>query len=322
MKSIRVHTRSDYPEQILYEDSPQPYPNKGEILIRVIAAGVTPTELSWPGIWKTENGCDRPLPIVPGYEMSGVIEEICPGTRTAVYGIINFSIDGAAAEYVIATPSEVALKPQSIDYIQAAAVPLSGLTAWQALFEQAHLSPEQSILIHGAAGGVGTFAVQFSRWIDAYVIGTCSTRNKDFLCELGVDNVIDYKTTRFEDVVHDVDIVLDTVGGETLERSWRVLKKGGILVSVSSSLDIPSEKKSIQSYLREKGAAHGVHAIWHLVHPDREQLTKIGKLIDSGYVKPVIDKVVPLSEAAHKVYGSAINEHIRGKIVLHIGDRE
>ena len=172
-------------------------------------------------------------------------------------------------------------------------------------------------MIHGAAGSVGTFAVQFSRWIDAHIIDTASSQNTDFLYEMGVYKVIDYKTIRFEDVVHDVDIVFDTVGGETLERSWRVLRKGGVLVSISA-VRAPSEEKSLQVYLQEKGATHGVCATWFIVQANRDQLIKIGKLIDSVYVKPVIDMVLPLSQA-HQAYGRVSNGHVRGKMVLRVG---
>jgi NADPH:quinone reductase-like Zn-dependent oxidoreductase len=180
------------------------------------------------------------------------------------------------------------------------------LTAWQALFDQANLSAGQTVLIHAAAGGVGTFAVQFAKWKGAYVIGT-SSRNQDFLRELGIDQVIDYQQTRFEDVVKDVDVVFDTIGGEVQERSWQVLKKGGILVSIVSP---PS---------KESAATYGVTEKYFFLQPNAAQLTEIAGLIDAGYVKTIVETVLPLNQArqAHELSQSG---HTRGKIVLQVAD--
>src|SRR5207248_6540679 len=150
-----------------------------------------------------------------------------PAKGDEVYAMLDYCCDGAEAEFTIALPSELAPKPRTLDHVQAAAVPLTALTAWQALFEHAHLAAGQSVLIHGAAGGVGVFAVQLARWAGAHVIATASAHNRDFLRELGANEIIDYSTTRFEEVVHDVDLVFDTVGGDTLERSWQAVKQGG-----------------------------------------------------------------------------------------------
>ncbi len=200
----------------------------------------------------------------------------------------------------------LALKPSSIDHIQAGAVPLASLTAWQSLFEVAGLKSGQTVLIHAAAGGVGHFAVQFAKWKGAKVIGTASAGNEGFLRELGADEVIDYRTTRFEDAVHDVDVVLDTIGGDTQQRSWQVLKKGGILVA---TLGISSPDAARQ---------HGVRGEGVMVHPDAAQLTQIAALIDTGKLKPAVTTTLPLAEAA-RAHELSEAGHVRGKIVLQVG---
>ena len=284
---------------------------QGEVLVRVYATGVIASELTWSVTYQTKAGSTRSLPI-PGHDLSGVVEEVGPGVTTiargsAVYALTAFDRDGAEAEYTIALPSELAPKPRSLDYVQAAAVPLTALTAWQAFFDHASLVAGQTVLIHGAAGGVGVFAVQLAHWAGAHVIGTASARNRDFLRELGANEIIDYPTTRFEDVVQDVDIVLDTVGSETLERSWKVVKKGGVLVSVVSP---PSA---------EQAKAHGVRPVWFIVEPNRDQLIQIGALIDTGRVRPIIDTVLPLSQA-RQAYEQGARGHTRGKIFLRVVD--
>jgi NADPH:quinone reductase-like Zn-dependent oxidoreductase len=308
MKAIRIHTRSG-PEAFVYEDAPQPHPGEGEVLVRVYATSVMWQEPTWAETWKTPTGVDRDLPI-PGHDLSGLVAEVGTGVTDvaigeAVYALTEFWRDGAAAEYAIARATDLAPKPRSLDYVQAAGVPLVGLTAWQALFDHARLSAGQSVLIHGAAGGVGSMAVQLAHWVGANVIGTASARNRDFLRGLGADEVIDYTSTRFEDMLHDVDIVLDTIGGDTMERSWSVLKKGGLLVSVFS----PPPK--------EQAKAHGVRALFFVVQPNRAELIQIGDLIDAGQVQPVIETVFPLSEA-RQAFERALSGHTRGKIILRV----
>jgi NADPH:quinone reductase-like Zn-dependent oxidoreductase len=201
--------------------------------------------------------------------------------------------------------SEVVLKPKSVDHVQAAAISLAALTAWQAMFDTTGLSAGQKVLIHGAAGGVGSFAVQLAKWKGAHVIGTASGRNQSFLRELGVDEPIDYEKTLFEDVVHDVDVVLDTIGGDTQKRSWKVLKNGGILVSIISP---PSA---------EEAAKHGVRQGYVFVQPNASQLAEIAKLVDSGRLKPVVETVLPLAEA-RRAQEQSETGHTRGKIVLKV----
>lgn len=320
MKAVRLHKFGGGPQDLVYEeDVVQPHPKGGEVLVKVYATGVTRNEIDW--IWYHS---DISLPIILGHELSGIIEEVGPKVTKqrvgeAVYGLtdtLSFTRDGAEAEYVIAIDSEMAPKPQSLDHEYAAAVPMAGLTAWQALFDHAHLSSKDTILIHGAAGGVGSFAVQLARWAGAHVIGTASAHNSSFLKDLGVNDVIDYKKTSFEDRVHDVDAVFDTVGGKTLERSWQVLRKGGKLVSVASQ-DLPTTFDKLQTYFKEKGDSYGIDATWFIVHPSRDQLIRIGDLIDSGQVKPVVDTILPLSQAS-QAYGGAEGVHKHGKIVLRV----
>lgn len=305
MKAIHMHAPGR-PEQFVYEEAPQPQAGSGEVLVRVYAAGVTPAEPTWSESWKTSAGVARPRPI-PGHDVAGVVAEVGPGVSGVtigeeVYGLIDFERDGAEAEYTIALPGELAPKPQSLNFNQAAAVPLTALTVWQAFFDHAHLSSGQTVLIHGAAGGVGTFAVQVARWVGAQVIGTAAAQQHDMLRKLGAAELIDYTAVRFEDVVHDVDVVLDAVGGETLERSWGVLKKGGVLVSL---VEKPSQ---------ERAAALGVRALFFIVRPNRAQLVRISQLIDAGQVRPVVERVLPLAQA-----GQAYVDRPRsGKTVLQV----
>ena len=209
------------------------------------------------------------------------------------------SRDGAYAEYIVVRESELALKPKSLHHVHAAAVPLAALTAWQALFDAGQLEPGQRVLIHGGSGGVGHVAVQLAKWKGAHVLATASTKNQELLRELGVDEPIDYTKQKFEDVARDVDLVLDLIGGETQERSWSVLKKGGVLLSL------------VQPPSVEKAKALGVRAAFVAGHPSGAQLAEIAKLIDSGELKPTIDRILPLSEVRRAHELSQIWSHPR-----------
>src|SRR5207248_1739111 len=312
MKAIRIHGRGG-PDHLVYEDVPQPHPGPGEVLVRIHATGVIATELQWDETYQTATGSPLTLPI-PGRDLSGVVEEIGQGVTTfapgaEVYAMLGYGRDGAEADYTIALPDELAPKPHALDHVQAAAVPLSALTAWLALFEHARLEAGQTALIHGGAGGVGVFAVQLARWAGAQVIATATQRNRDFLCELGANEIIDYTTTRFEEVVQGVDFVFDTVGGDTWQRSWQVVKPGGVLLSIVSPRP---------SFAEAKG--HDVRPAWFVVQPNREQLVQIGALIDEGKVRPIIDTVRPLSQA-RQAYEQGAKGHTRGKIVLRVVDQ-
>ena len=311
MKAIRLHGRGG-PDHLVYEDAPQPRPGAEEVLVRVYATGVIANELKWDETYQTNAGSPRALPI-PGRDLSGVVEAVGhgvtePAKGDEVYAMLDYCCDGAEAEFTIALPNELAPKPRTLDHVQAAAVPLTALTAWQALFEHARLAAGQTVLIHRAAGGVGVFAVQLARWAGAQVIATASKRNRDFLCELGANEIIDYTTTRFEEVVQGVDFVFDTVGGDTLHRSWQVVKPGGVLVSVVSPRPSFAEAQ-----------AYNVRPVWFVVQPNREQLVRIGALIDEGKVRPIIDTVLPLSQA-RQAYEQGAKGHTRGKIVLRVVD--
>ena len=308
MKAIHLHGRGG-PDHLFYEEAPQPQPEPGEVLVRVAATSVIANELTWDITYQTAAGVSRPLP-VPGHDFAGVVAAVGVGVThptvgDAVYALIAFGRDGAEAEYVIAYPSELAPQPRTLDTVHAAAVPLAALTAWQALFIHAGLTAEQTVLIHGAAGGVGTYAVQFARWAGARVIATASARDGDFLRDLGVDLVIDYASTRFENTVQNVDVVLDMVGGNTLARSWQVVKPEGVVVSVVSPR--PTEPAS----------TNGARFVWFIVAPNGEQLREIGALLESGQVRPVVEQVFPLAEA-HQAFLDAATGHPRGKIVLRV----
>jgi NADPH:quinone reductase-like Zn-dependent oxidoreductase len=311
MKAIHIHGRGG-PDHLVYEDAPQPHPGSGEVLVRVYAAGIIANELKWDETYQTPAGSPRAQPI-PGRDLSGVVEEVGPGVSTPargspVFGMLGYGRDGAAADYTLALPSELAPKPNRLDHVQAAAVPLSALTAWQALFDHAHLGSGQSALIHGGAGGVGVFAVQLAHWAGAQVIATASASNRDFLRDLGTDEVIDYTTTRFEDVVRGADVVFDTVGGDTLQRSWQVIKPGGELVSIVSP---PPPGAAAEG--------RNVHFSYFIVEPNRDELIRIGALIDAGQLQPIVDSVFPLAQA-RQAYEQAAKGHSRGKIVLRVVD--
>jgi NADPH:quinone reductase-like Zn-dependent oxidoreductase len=306
MKAIRIHARGG-PEQLTYEDAPKPIPHGADALVRVKASAVTPTELGWSTAYTTADGVDR-LPAIPGHEFSGIVDAVGPDAEgvaigEAVYGLTDFFRDGSDAEYIVTAAADLAPKPETLNFAEAAAVPLSGLTAWQALFDHGMLGPGQRVLIHGAAGGVGTFAVQFAHWCGAFVAGTASASNAPYLRSLGADVTIDYRAVRFEDAVRDIDVVLDTIGGETLERTWPVVKRGGIIVTIAGEI---SPKRADDA---------GVRGVSFIVKPDRKELIRIGQLIDERHVRPVVTAVYPLSQA-RQAFERGADGHMRGKVVL------
>jgi NADPH:quinone reductase-like Zn-dependent oxidoreductase len=308
MRAMRMHGRGG-PDHLVLDDVPQPHPGPGEVLVRVAAAAIIATELQWDETYQTTAGEPRPLPI-PGRDLSGVVAEVGAevpdiAVGEAVYAMLGYGRDGAEAEYALALPSELVPKPRTLDDVQAAAVPLSALTAWQALFIHAQLSKGQRVLIHGASGGVGTYAVQLAHWAGAQVLATAAARQTDFLRALGADQIIDYATTRFEDVAHDVDVVFDLVGGDTLTRSWPLVKMGGVVVSVVSPRPAAAPPRD------------DVRFVWFIVEPSGTQLRQIGDLLEAGQMRPIVDRVFPLAEA-RQAYEAGIHGHPRGKIVLTI----
>lgn len=310
MYAVRIHEFGE-PEVLTYEAAPKPAPVGDEVLIRVHAAGINPVD------GKTRRGeglawrYPNPFPLILGWDVSGVIEAI--GTTVSdfkvgdeVYGMISFPEIGAAyAEYVTAAPHDIALKPASIDHAHAAALPLVGLTAWQALFDTGGLSAGQRVLIHAAAGGVGHVAVQLAKWKGATVLGTASPRNEQFLHDLGVDQFLNYQAADFLKDVSEVDMVLDPIGGETREQSWAVIKPNGILVSIVGE---PSAEKALE---------YGVRGARMLVKPNSAQLREMAQLVDNGHLSVKIDQVLPLQEAA-QAHRLSQTGHTQGKLVLQV----
>jgi NADPH:quinone reductase-like Zn-dependent oxidoreductase len=310
MKAVRIHSYGG-PEVLTYEDAPRPTPGPGEVLIRVHATTVNPFDCAVRAGYMHAY-FNYNLPLILGSDAAGVIEEVGEGVTDfspgdSVYARAGVFRDGTNAEYTLALASDVAMKPQSLDYIQAAAVPHVTLTAWQALYEIAQLSAGQTVLIHAAAGGVGHMAIQLAKLRGAKVIGTAS-QHLDFINALGVAEAIDYATTAFEDVVKDVDVVLDLVGGDTQQRSWQVLKPGGILIS---TLNPPSE---------EEAKSHNVRTGFVATAPPIGQtLTEVGKMIDANQLTPTVSAVLPLQEI-RKAHERIEGRHVNGKIVLKVQD--
>jgi len=305
MKAVRIHSFGG-PDVLRFEDAPRPEPATRQVLVRVHAAGVNPAD------WKFREGKfgQVPLPSIMGGDFSGEIEALGPDITEFRVGEMVFGSvaneSGSYAQYALAPVSHIVEKPKQIDHTTAAAIPVPAMTAWQALFDEAKLSPGQRVLIHAASGGVGNFAVQFAKWKGAHVIGTASGSNADLVRSLGADEFIDYRSTRFEDVVHDVDVVFDTIGGDTQERSWKVLKKGGVLVSI---VQPPSEQSA---------KAHNVRGIFLREDAARnEELMQISKLVANGQVKVNVETILPLREA-RKAQELSQTGHARGKIVLKV----
>lgn len=302
MNAIRLHSATG-PGGLVYEQVETPEPKSGEVLVRVHAAAITRDELDWP--------VNR-LPAIPSYEFSGVVATLGQEADNvqvgeSVYALSAFDRDGAAADYIVVSKEFLAPKPKTLDHIKSASIPLAALTAWQGLFEHGQLTRGQRVLIHGATGGVGNFAVQLARQYGAYVIGTVSARNLAAARKLGADEVIDHTATRFEEVVHQADLVFDTAGGDRLERSASVVRPGGRLVSVASE---PSQ---------EQAKARGITALYFVVSPNGAQLMELAKLVDRGYLKPAIDEVFPLANA-REAFERSLVAHTAGKIVLRIAD--
>lgn len=309
MKAVRIHAYGDA-SALTYEDAPRPTAGEGELLIRVHATTANPFDCAARAGYVT-GWYAYTFPLILGLDVSGVVEAVGAGVTDFapgddVYARADPARNGAYAEYIAVAASEVAAKPASLDHVQAAALPHVGLTAWRMLIDAANVAPGQTVLIHGAAGGVGSVAVQLAKWRGAKVIGTASAHNLDFLRELGVDEAIDYTTTPFEEVVGGVDVVLDTIGGDTQERSWGVLKPGGVLLSI---VQPPSE---------ETAAAHGVRQQFVGGFPPAGgPLKEIASLVESGHVKPIVSSILTLQdiqEATAMIEG----KHVRGKVVLKV----
>jgi NADPH:quinone reductase-like Zn-dependent oxidoreductase len=308
MKAVVVHEYGG-PEMLKYEDAPRPEPKENEVLVRMIAAGVNPVDaLIRSGKFAKFFGTT--LPLVPGYDIAGIVEKA--GSKISklkvgdpIYAYVMWG--GGYAEYALANEGEAAIKPKSLNFVEAAAVPLAALTAWQALIDVAKLAAGQTVLVHGGSGGVGSFAIQIAKARGARVIATASTPNQDLLKDLGADVTIDYTKTKFEDVAKDVDVVLDSVGKDTLQRSYGVVKKGGFIASLVAQPDQAELDK------------HGIRGAPIAVKPNAGELAEITKLIAERKIKPIVSLVLPLTEAV-KAQNQAATHHTRGKVVLKIAD--
>jgi len=308
MKAVHIHDYGGL-DVLHYEDAPRPTPGAGEVLIRVHATTINPFDCAVRAGYMGQY-FNYTFPLILGTDVSGVVEGVGEGVTDVAPGDVVYTRggiyrDGAHAEYVLALAADVVPKPESLDHVHAAALPHVTLTAWQGLIEFADLSAGQTVLIHAAAGGVGHVAVQLAKWRGAKVIGTASV-NLPFLEELGVDEAIDYSTTPFEDVVRDVDVVLDLLGGETQQRSWKVLKPGGILLS------------TVQPPSQEIAQAHGVRQrMIGTAPPVRKVLTEAAKMVSEGQLKPFVSAVLPLHDI-RKAHEMIEARHTRGKIVLQV----
>lgn len=309
MKAVHIHDYGGLDVLHYEEEAPRPVPGPGEVLIRVHATTMNPFDCAVRAGYMGQY-FNYTFPLILGTDVAGLVEEVGPGVSElspgdVVYTRAGVYRDGAHAEHVLAIAADVVAKPASLDFVHAAALPHVTLTAWQGLIEFADIGEGQTVLIHAAAGGVGHVAVQLAKWRGAKVIGTASV-NLPFLDELGVDQAIDYSTTAFEDVVKDVDVVLDLLGGETQQRSWQVLKPGGILLS------------TVQPPSQEIAQAHGVRQrMIGTSPPVRKVLTEAAKMVEQGKLKPHVSAVLPLTEI-RKAHAMIEGRHTRGKIVLQV----
>lgn len=304
MNTIRAHEFGS-PDVLQYETAPQPEPAADEVVVRTHAIGVNPIDAT------VRNGdfFDVPLPWIPGWDLSGTITAIGADVvefedGDEVYGLVHFPRPGNAyAEYVAVSAGDIVKKPDSLDHTEAAGLPLAALTAWQALFDKGELAEGQDVLIHAAAGGVGHIAVQLATLRGAYVIGTASEYNRTFLRDLGADEFINYRDSKFEKEVDDIDLVVDAIGGDTRERSYEVLAPGGILAALVGEVSKECADEN-DAYGRRVG-----------VRPHAATLTKVSELVIAGEVKPTISTTLPLADAI-KAHKQIEEGHTRGKIVL------
>jgi len=309
MMAWRVHEFGP-PDVMRFEPVPRPNPGTSEVLVKVEAVGVGP----WDGwIRAGKSAVPQPLPLTLGSDLSGEIVAVGPGVSDLrvgdqVYGVTNSRFIGAYAEYALASAAMISRKPTSLTYIEAASVPVIAVTAWQALFDQAQLKAGQTVVIQGAAGNVGAYAVQLASRAGVRIIATAGTADIPFVRNLGAKTVIDYRTQRFEEGVRDADAVIDLVGGETQERSFQVLRRGGKLVSAVSRPD------------QQLAQSHGVEAAFFLVNVTSQYLAEVAGLVDGGKLRTRVGTVLPLAEAreAHFML-EGIRSHLNGKIVLAVG---
>ena len=305
MQAVRFHEYGAS-DVLRLETAPRPEPGDGELVVRVHSAGVNPID------WKYRAGYLREfmpleLPHIPGFDLSGTVVEVGAGVSDFSTGDEVFGRgSGTYAEYAVAPATTLAPKPAALSFDQAATLAIGGVTAWASLFEAAKLEPGRRLLVHGGAGGVGSFAVQLGRWKGAHVIATASTGNLDLVRRLGADEVIDYTAVRFEDELHDLDVVLDTVGGEVTDRSWGVLRPGGMLVVIAGTPDT------------ETAAARGVRTSGTQAPAVTSPiLAKLAALVESGELDPQVGETFALADAA-RAHAASETGHGHGRIVLHV----
>jgi NADPH:quinone reductase-like Zn-dependent oxidoreductase len=304
MRAVRLTTLQSVPT-LLETDAPEPIPGATEVLVQVYAAGVTPSELLWYPTSHNKDGSER-TGAIPGHEFSGVIAALGAAVNgysigDEVFGMNDWFADGATAEYCVGDASGISPKPASLTHAEAAAVPIGALTAWQGL-ERARLQAGQRILVHGGAGAVGVFVIQMARLRGAHIITTVSAPNREFVAGLGAERAIDYAAERFEQQVRDLDVVFDCVGGDTLRRSWSVLKPGGRMVTIASNNEAAEDPR--------------VKDAFFIVEPNGQQLAEIGKLVDQGKLRVFVDAEVPLSEAAAAYTRKVESRRGYGKTVI------
>jgi NADPH:quinone reductase-like Zn-dependent oxidoreductase len=306
MMALRAHVRGG-PEQLTYEQAPVPGIRPGEALIAVHAAAITFAELTWDLSWTSRDGRDR-TPVIPSHEVSGTVAAVGDGVSSLrvgddVFGLIDFDRNGAAAEFVTAPASELAGKPRTESHIEAAALPLAALTAWQALVDQARLQPGEDVIVHGGAGGVGVYAVQLAAALGARVTATGARKDADFVTGLGAHRFVssDDASSALPDAASDV--VIDTVGGAVLAASYRLLRPAGRLVTLGAPPD------------QALAALHQVQASFFVVTPNRAELTRLAHLVDEGILRAVVAQTFPLSDG-QRAYASGIQPRRPGKTVL------
>jgi NADPH:quinone reductase-like Zn-dependent oxidoreductase len=304
MRAVRIHERGGS-EGLVVEDAPDPRPATGDVVVRVHAAGFVPDELDWPGTWADRAGRDR-TPSIPAHDVAGVVTEVAYGTTglsvgDRVFGLTDWHRDGAAAEYVAVEARNLARMPDSLTFTEAAALPLAGLTVWQALFVHGGLEPGQTVVVHGGGGATGSLAVQLARDAGAHVIATGRARAAGIATEMGAHTFIDLEQQSFEDAVEPVDLIFDTIGGDLLARSAARIKPGGALVTITAPPPVePADGR----------------AVFFIVEPDRDQLTELAERAESGRLRAHVGAVYPLAETREAF--AAKHKSVPGKVIIEV----
>ncbi|MDT7843375.1 NADP-dependent oxidoreductase [Streptomyces justiciae] len=305
MQAIALQGRKAGASGLVLTELPHPHAAENDVIVKVHAAGFTPGELDWPSTWTDRAGRDR-TPSVPGHELSGIVTELGYGTTRLtigqrVYGLTDWARNGTLAQYTAVEARNLAPLPADVDHATAAALPISGLTAWQALFDHAHLHTGQSVLVHGAAGGVGSIAVQLARAAGAHVIGTGRADDRDTALGLGAHAFLDLQAEKLEDI-GDVDVVFDVIGGAILERSAALVRPGGTLVTIAEPVTVhPRDAR----------------AVFFVVEPDRARLSDLAQRVRDGRLKPIIGDVRPLTEA---IAAFTPEKRTHGKTIIRVAE--